>query len=672
MELIAIASGKGGAGKTLIASCLGYALIRSGHRVLLIDADPATDGLSLFLLGMNGMRQIGNFNETNTFSGILRRFQQTGQMEWEAFRINRSGTDQQGDHGVFYDGIISGKGLYGDPVSSPVVPDLDQTAFRSAVKQLFASVTAANQYDYVIVDTRGGFAFESTDVCALADSFIVVTEADATSFYQDRNLVRRINDAAEQLGTKPLLRSFIVNKTSDWELTDPKNLQKVEQTFRLEIEKEFPVKFLDTYPVPLDIEAIKAYKTQRIPYLAAPASLFAYATLSAYRDILQIVTARWSEEQAKQWNALVQDVSRAIDDRNAKIKAELDAQVERKREFEDLQKENKDLKERESKISREKDEQEERYKRELTRSAALFSPWRTWQIWAAILAGVAAVAIAGWTVWEKYWGNPQQALLASANNAALPLATRVRDINQLSHDGYKSFDAIKLLGANFAGVPLDNVSFRLAELSNASFRGVSMRGCDLTGADLTRADLSNADLSGCRLRNADFTGANLDNANLANTDRSNAIGLPEEVPVVPVHALGEEVTLFDNWNTGAVQNGPGHPTLFRTTQTYRISAIATYHWNYGEGAPMRGFITIRGIDGPTKSPGCLVGDPKDVTYYKDVAVNVNWSCHPVNLVISPGTYEVTDSSPSTWSQNAQSGNRGFVRVTGYAQDEPHN
>ena len=42
---------------------------------------------------------------------------------------------------------------------------------------------------------EGGFAFESTDVCALADSFIVVTEPDVTSFYQDRNLLRRIGDA---------------------------------------------------------------------------------------------------------------------------------------------------------------------------------------------------------------------------------------------------------------------------------------------------------------------------------------------------------------------------------------------------------------------------------------------------------------------------------------------
>jgi len=50
-EIIAVASGKGGTGKTIILASLGYALQQSGHRVLFVDADTATDGLSLFLLG---------------------------------------------------------------------------------------------------------------------------------------------------------------------------------------------------------------------------------------------------------------------------------------------------------------------------------------------------------------------------------------------------------------------------------------------------------------------------------------------------------------------------------------------------------------------------------------------------------------------------------------------
>jgi MinD-like ATPase involved in chromosome partitioning or flagellar assembly len=56
MEIIAITSGKGGSGKTIVTASLGFALTRVGHRVLMIDADTATDGLSLFLLGPQGVR----------------------------------------------------------------------------------------------------------------------------------------------------------------------------------------------------------------------------------------------------------------------------------------------------------------------------------------------------------------------------------------------------------------------------------------------------------------------------------------------------------------------------------------------------------------------------------------------------------------------------------------
>src|SRR5262249_49063463 len=161
MEIIAFASGKGGTGKTLMASCLGYALTQAGHRVLMIDGDPATDGLSLFLLGPKGTGQIRSFEPQNTFTGILHAFQQDGSAACTPRRINRATGPE--DHGVSYEALISGRGLYGDDSLSPqtlAVPDLDQQTFRKAVSALFKFLKKANTYDYVIVDTRGGFAFE--------------------------------------------------------------------------------------------------------------------------------------------------------------------------------------------------------------------------------------------------------------------------------------------------------------------------------------------------------------------------------------------------------------------------------------------------------------------------------------------------------------------------------
>src|SRR5258708_27459494 len=139
-EIIAIASGKGGTGKTLIASCLGYALICGGQRVLMIDGDPATDGLSLFLLGRKGLTQISTFEPTNTFAGILSDFQRTGLLTFESRAIHRSGPE---GHGVSYEAIISGRGLYGDEESSMLklaVPDLDRSLFRAGLRTLFQAL----------------------------------------------------------------------------------------------------------------------------------------------------------------------------------------------------------------------------------------------------------------------------------------------------------------------------------------------------------------------------------------------------------------------------------------------------------------------------------------------------------------------------------------------------
>jgi cellulose biosynthesis protein BcsQ len=582
MELIAFASGKGGTGKTLMASCLGYALKRSGHRVLMVDADPATDGLSLFLLGKNGMRQVRDFEDANTFTGILRHFQQTGQIQCEPRGIHRSGSDQQGDHGISYDALISSRGIYGDETwtAGLVVPDLDQSTFRSAVQKLFEFIKSGGQYDYVIVDTRGGFAFESTDVCALADSFIVITEPDVTSFYQDRNLVRRISDAAKQTNSRPLLRSIIVNKASEGDSRgDNIELDKLEVSFRLELEKEFPLKFLDTHPVPVDIEALRAYKTQRIPYLAAPSSLFAFATLSAYRDILQIVTARWTDDQVQRWNTLVETVSQAIAARNEKIKAESEARAEQSRRLAALQAENKELQERAEALKKEMERIENRYERELQRSTLFMQPpkpqaaqesipvysgkesspsratsfWSHWRTWVGI--GLVLVCLAaGWVI---YLRNDHETLLRNAYDESLPVASRVSYVRRLSQAGFKNFDGIKLAGANFSGVPLDHISFRSATLPSASFRGMSLPACDLSGADLSGADLSRANLNGCRLRNANLTGADLDGADLQNTDLSNVKGLRENTN--------------ENKENAPVAVEPSTPTNSQTTRPYPMT-----------------------------------------------------------------------------------------------------
>jgi TonB family protein len=624
MELIAFASGKGGTGKTLLASCLGYALIKSGHRVLMIDADPATDGLSLFLLGKNGMRQINSFEAVNTFTGALLQFQQTGELKFEPRRIHRIGTNQQGDHGISYDALISGKYIYGDsysPSERLVVPDLDQATFRKSVSTLFAAVRTSEKYDYVIIDTRGGFALESTDVCALADSFIVITEPDYTSFYQDRNLVRRISDAAKELSSKPLLRSMIVNKATEGEQTDENlDLQKMELSFRIELEKEFPIKLLDTHPVPVDVEALKAYKTQRIPYLAAPASLFSFATLSAYRDILQVVTARWSEEQVRSWNALIETVSGAIATRNKQISEEKARRQEMESQLSTLQGENHSLRERTEELKREMDRIEHRYERELQRSTTLLG--RIDPLPPSAPAPAAAVTgqrtvtspyAAASASLENPGSLPSRPLEAQAVSQAssapssahgtvlagkesLFSPTRIASmilvfLLLVSFSGYwwyqHSSTSSRLERVYNEGRPLalrisdlgelaqlgqrnfDGIKLAGANLSSIRLDGVSFRSATLSAASFKQCSLSNTDFSGANLARADFTGANLKGALLRNADLTGA-------SLNSADLSGADLTgatvLPEQWKTSIVD---GH-TILPAVVSSVISSDAPY------------------------------------------------------------------------------------------------
>ena len=110
-EIIVFCSGKGGTGKTSLISALGYALGRSGHSVLLVDADRATDGLSLFMLGPEGMSQLESFAQESTFTGLLAAFDRTGTVAPAPHRVDRLGAQ---DHEQSYEVLISDRNIYGD------------------------------------------------------------------------------------------------------------------------------------------------------------------------------------------------------------------------------------------------------------------------------------------------------------------------------------------------------------------------------------------------------------------------------------------------------------------------------------------------------------------------------------------------------------------------------
>jgi MinD-like ATPase involved in chromosome partitioning or flagellar assembly len=350
-EIICVASGKGGTGKTSILTSLGYALQVSGHRVLFLDTDTATDGLSLFLLGPRGWEALEGLQDKDTFAGYIRSqpSDRSGQFRGKAspelmpqpFKVNRG---RQDDHGQIYDVLVSGRSLYGDvnESSDAATHQISREAFRIAIQDLFDDIRGKKQWDYVLVDTRGGFAFHTTDVCALSDSFFLVTEPQFSSFYQDKNLIYRISAAGAEISRKPTLRGIVVNKATEsagGSTIHTLNLDQVEGSFRNALVEGFGIRYGDTYPIPLDIDAVESYKSHKIPYLAFPGSVFSYSTLVAFSGLLKTVTVRWPVPLVERWNALVDSISKAIKIQNDRVGKQLQEEKSQQEIAERLHKE---------------------------------------------------------------------------------------------------------------------------------------------------------------------------------------------------------------------------------------------------------------------------------------------------------------------------------------------
>lgn len=117
------------------------------------------------------------------------------------------------------------------------------------------------------------------------------------------------------------------------------------------------------------------------------------------------------------------------------------------------------------------------------------------------------------------------------------------------------------------------------------------------------------------------------------------------------------VTLFNNFNPGGVVNQPRATTTFTVASATTITGVQTYHWNAGRGKTP-GTIKLTASDGKTYGPWQATGSDG-----QGGVKSAFWQAYP-QASIPAGTYTIVDSDPATWSNNVQSGYRGFALVQG--------
>ena len=157
-RVTAVASGKGGVGKTNVSVNLAVALGREGRRVLLVDCDMGLANAGI-LLGLNSAW---------TLADLLARHCELKDLV------------QAGPEGVSFIAGHSGTGI-GSGLSEP--------ERRRLIETLRAE---AGGFDHIIIDTGSGIDPEKLGLVAATDAALVVLAPEPTSFMDAYALVKAL------------------------------------------------------------------------------------------------------------------------------------------------------------------------------------------------------------------------------------------------------------------------------------------------------------------------------------------------------------------------------------------------------------------------------------------------------------------------------------------------
>lgn len=155
-EVITIASGKGGVGKTQVAVNLAYVMARAGQRVLLVDGDLGLANANL-LLGLSSVHHAGH-----VLSGRL--------------PMARA--------------VVSFEGMFDLLPAGSAIADLVELSLQQQVQLLERLDLRHQPYDKIIVDAGAGIGSNVRLALAMADTTVVVMNPETTSLTDAYALVK--------------------------------------------------------------------------------------------------------------------------------------------------------------------------------------------------------------------------------------------------------------------------------------------------------------------------------------------------------------------------------------------------------------------------------------------------------------------------------------------------
>ena|GEM_PF-424953 len=267
-KIIAVASGKGGAGKTNVTLNLAWALSRLGHRVCILDAD----------LGLSNVDVLLGIVPQRTLEQVL----------FERLPLELAITP-----------VATGIDLV--PGFSGVARMAELT--RAMRTRLVREFSALSGYEYLLVDNSPGISQQVLALCLSAQELVVVVNPEVTSLTDAYALIKVLRGRG--LSWPPLV---LVNRAP--------NAQAAELAFRriqATAQKHLSLNCVSLGHLPEDAAVARAAALQRAVLEAFPQSPFARAVAEAAGRLTRAAgaSAGRGKDAASFWDESVRALQRA-------------------------------------------------------------------------------------------------------------------------------------------------------------------------------------------------------------------------------------------------------------------------------------------------------------------------------------------------------------------------
>lgn len=278
-KIITFLSPKGGTGKTLIAIHLATMVVRFGGRVLLVDADSATGGLS-FYLDRSSILEHRRLSRRNCLIDTFIDWKQQKQEgaglaeEWklipdvivpmtlgtdalQAMQKDRKHQNDRKDNGsatIVFDIVFSATdGVRGEYFSG--ASDLE--SLTSFMELQLEALSRDEKYDYILIDSRGGHDY--LGIAAAKQSSIVLMVYEPNTYAKDQleKLLWAVQENDSQIRSL-----FICNKTiGKWDTRRGQELIDEQRQKKDQPGNNALVTNLDrnVFSIPLDPIAVAVY-----------------------------------------------------------------------------------------------------------------------------------------------------------------------------------------------------------------------------------------------------------------------------------------------------------------------------------------------------------------------------------------------------------------------------